>query len=68
MNNRAGRPDARRMEAHQYMDINGDVWRGWTYWAAGPFWDKTITLEPRNGQDARQIAILQPYLPRPASL
>ena len=51
----------------KHMEDNADVWRGWTYWAAGPFWGDTVTLEPRNGQDARQIAILQPYLPRPAS-
>ena len=50
-----------------YMENNGDVLRGWTYWAAGPWWQPGTSLEPNNGQDARQMAILQPYLPRPAS-
>jgi endoglucanase len=48
-----------------YMENNGDVWRGWTYWAAGPYWPVGTSLEPANGKDARQIPILQPYLPTP---
>lgn len=32
-----------------YIDANADVWLGWTYWAAGPWWDEYIfTLEPTN--------------------
>ncbi len=50
----------------RHMEDNADVWRGWTYWAAGPWWQPGTSLEPNNGQDARQIAILQPYLPQPA--
>jgi endoglucanase len=46
-----------------YMENNGDVWRGWTYWAAGPFWPAGESLEPNNGVDARQIPILKKFLP-----
>jgi endoglucanase len=47
-----------------YVENNGDVWRGWTYWAAGPWWTPGESLEPVNGVDARQMPILQKYLPR----
>ena len=47
-----------------YMENNGDVWRGWTYWAAGPWWGPNNSLEPTNGVDARQMPILSKFLPR----
>lgn len=32
-----------------YLDANREVWVGWTYWAAGPWWGEYIfTLEPTN--------------------
>lgn len=51
-----------------YIDANGDVWLGWTWWAAGPWWgDYMFTLEPTNlGQptemDRAAMAELQPHL------
>jgi len=39
------------------------VWRGWTYWAAGKWWGAyPLSIEPRNGQDAAQTAVLKKYL------
>ena len=47
-----------------YVDANTDVWLGWTYWSAGPWWDEYMfTLEPKNGQDRAQMPILQRHLP-----
>ncbi len=48
-----------------YMENNADVWRGWTYWAGGPWWGDNNTIEPQNGQDKRQMDILEKYLPLP---
>jgi endoglucanase len=35
----------------QYMDQNSDVWLGWTYWTAGPWWPESYEfgIEPRDG-------------------
>ncbi len=39
------------------------VWRGWTYWAAGQWWGKyPLSIEPQNGRDAPQTAVLKKYL------
>lgn len=39
------------------------VWRGWTYWAAGQWWgDYPLSIAPKNGQDAPQLAVLKKYL------
>jgi endoglucanase len=46
----------------RYVESNTDVWRGWTYWAAGPWWPDGTSLEPKNNQDARQMPILQKFL------
>ena len=47
-----------------YIDSNTDVWLGWTYWAAGPWWPKqsTTILEPIDGKDRPQMAILQKHI------
>jgi endoglucanase len=46
-----------------YIDHNTDAWLGWAYWAAGPRWgDYLFTLEPQNGQDRPQMAILARHL------
>lgn len=38
------------------------VWRGWTYWAAGPWWGNyPMSVQPKNGQDAPQMAVLKKY-------
>ncbi len=48
-----------------YMDANADVWMGWTWWAAGPWWgDYIFTLEPENGVDRAQMAILERHMAR----
>ena len=49
-----------------YIDANSDVWLGWTYWAAGPWWGEYIfTLEPTNCPtnctDRPQLAVLAPH-------
>jgi endoglucanase len=45
-----------------YMDKNSDVWIGATYWAGGPWWgDYMYSVEPKNGIDKPQMAILQKY-------
>ncbi len=46
-----------------YMDENADVWLGWTYWAAGPWWGEDIfTLEPLDGVDRAQLAVLKRHM------
>jgi len=46
-----------------YMESNADVWVGFTWWAAGPWWGTYMySLEPQNGQDAPQTAWLKPHL------
>jgi endoglucanase len=59
-----------------YMDDNDDVWMGWTWWGAGPWWnDYMFEIEPVNlGQpnqaDRPSMDLLEPRLagiPEPAS-
>lgn len=39
------------------------IWLGWTIWAAGPRWgDYMFSIEPDNGVDKPQMAVLAPYL------
>jgi endoglucanase len=51
-----------------YIEANDDVWLGWTWWAAGPWWGNYMfTLEPTNlGQpnqaDRPALAVLRPHL------
>jgi len=50
-----------------YIEANDDVWLGWAWWAAGPWWGNyRFTLEPTNlGQasqtDQAAMAVLEPY-------
>lgn len=45
-----------------YMDANADVWLGWTWWAAGPWWGNYMfSVEPDGGQDKPQMAVLEKY-------
>lgn len=49
----------------RYMEANRDVWVGYTWWSAGPWWgDYMFTLEPKDGKDRPQMAILQPHFQR----
>ena len=46
-----------------YLETNDDVWLGWTYWAAGPWWgDYMFSIEPEGGQDRPQMDVLEPHL------
>jgi endoglucanase len=52
--------------ALDHVKANNDVYLGWSWWAAGPWWGGYIfTLEPTSNftVDALQMAWLQPYLP-----
>jgi endoglucanase len=47
----------------KHMTTNKDVWAGWTWWAAGPWWGSYIySIEPSGTTDKPQMAVLQPYL------
>jgi endoglucanase len=51
-----------------HLQQNGDAWLGWAYWAAGPWWgDYIYTLEPSNGMDRPQMAVLTKHLPLPCA-
>jgi endoglucanase len=46
-----------------YLKANADVWSGWVWWAAGPWWgDYMYSIEPANNTDKPQMSVLQPYL------
>ena len=46
-----------------HLDANNDVWLGWTYWAAGPWWGEDIfTVEPKDGVDRPQMEILVKHM------
>lgn len=54
-----------------YIAANSDVWTGWCWWAAGPWWGNYMfTLEPLNlGQpsqsDRAAMPILRSFIPVP---
>jgi endoglucanase len=46
-----------------HVDANSDVYLGWTWWSAGPWWGNYfMTLEPTNNTDAPQLATLAAHL------
>jgi endoglucanase len=46
-----------------YIDANKDVWTGWMWWSAGPWWGNYfMTLEPNNGADVAQMTVLLQHL------
>lgn len=48
-----------------YLDRNGDVWMGWTYWAAGPWWPDSymFSVQPtRAGMERPQMRVLREHL------
>lgn len=68
-----GRATADKMLAH--MANNRDVWMGWTWWSAGPWWGSTydFSIQPTStGGDKPQMAIivkhLAPSTPPPANV
>ena len=56
-----------------YIQANADVWEGWTWWAAGPWWGEYMfTLEPSNlgqlGQTDRAVLpVLRSFIPMPTT-
>ena len=43
--------------------MQGSAWRGWSYWAAGSWWGSyPFSIQPLNGVDKPQMAVLAPYL------
>jgi len=45
----------------KYMEDNSDVWLGWAWWAAGPWWGESYvsTIEPSpTGEDKPQLSYL----------
>lgn len=50
--------------ALDHIDGNRDVWTGWSYWAAGPWWGSyPLSIEPRaDGSDTSIMDALEPYL------
>jgi endoglucanase len=42
---------------------NTDVWLGWTYHTAGPWWgDYPFSIQPEDGIDKPQMQVLSRYL------
>jgi len=42
-----------------------NVWRGWTYWAAGRWWGNyPLSIQPKAGVDALQMGVVSRYLGR----
>ena len=45
-----------------HMAANKDVWRGWTYWAGGPWWGNYMfSAEPSGAVDKPQMSLLVRY-------
>ncbi len=50
-------------DALTYVAANSDVWAGWIWWAAGPWWgDTPMSIEPSGGVDKPQMSVLAPFL------
>ena len=48
-----------------YMEKNRDVWTGFTWWSAGPWWgDYPFSVEPTGAQDRPQMQVLRAHAPR----
>src|SRR5262249_13187991 len=46
-----------------HLEANADVYLGWTYWAAGPWWGNDwMVIEPVAGADTAQMTTLLPHL------
>jgi endoglucanase len=46
-----------------FVSKNRDVWIGFAWWAAGPWWGEYMfTLEPKQGVDRPQLGLLSPYM------
>ena len=61
----AAAPEARAAVAAMLaaMQDDRDVWLGWTYWAAGPWWgDYMFSIEPKDSTDRPALTPLLPFL------
>lgn len=48
-----------------FLDENGDVWAGWTYWAGGARWrNYPFDIQPEGGQPKPQTEILSRHIAR----
>jgi endoglucanase len=50
----------------QYLQANSSAWIGWTWWGGGPWWanNSLFHIDPVNGVDQNDMAVLQQYLPK----
>ena len=56
-------------DAMRYMENNRDVWIGFTWWSAGPWWgDYMFSLEPKDGKDRPQMSFVGPHLQKVKSV
>jgi len=46
-----------------FVDDHSDAWLGWTYWAAGDWYDNSFSIQPKNGVDAPQLSVLEDHMP-----
>jgi endoglucanase len=47
----------------RFVHDSSDVFIGWLWWAAGPWWgDYAFAIEPKNGKDRPQMSLLEPFL------
>ncbi|MDT3670969.1 MAG: glycoside hydrolase family 5 protein [Aromatoleum sp.] len=47
------------------LSSDRNVWRGWTYWAAGRWWGSyPLSIHPKSGVDAPQMGVVSKYLGR----
>ncbi len=48
-----------------YVEEQYDLWLGWAWWSAGPWWgrDYQLSIQPLDGADRPQMAWLKPFLP-----
>ncbi|WP_332674909.1 glycoside hydrolase family 5 protein [Aromatoleum sp.] len=47
------------------LSSDRNVWRGWTYWAAGRWWGNyALSIQPKAGVDAPQMGVVSKYLGR----
>lgn len=47
------------------LSSDRNVWRGWTYWAAGRWWGSyPLSIHPKAGVDAPQMGVVSNYLGR----
>jgi endoglucanase len=46
-----------------FLDENGDVWVGWTYWAGGARWHNyPFDIQPKHGETKPQAEVLQRHI------